>query len=36
MTVLEQDAAVREVRCTGFVESTQIARGELADHGADR
>ena len=36
MTVLEQDAAVREVRWTAFVESTQIARGELADHGADR
>ena len=36
MTALECDAAVREVRCTSFVESSQIARGELPDYGVDR
>jgi hypothetical protein len=36
MTALVGDGAVREVRCTSFVESSHVPRDEFADYGVER
>jgi hypothetical protein len=36
MTVLEDDDAIRDVRCTSFVESSRVGRSELLDLGIDQ